>query len=414
MTKTINRLTDLKIRRATRPGLNADGAGLYLQVRGANARSWLYRFMLHGKAREMGLGSYPEVTLEEARTKAEDCRRLRQEGRDPIEARKAAQADAKLEDAKTVTFSECARLYIAAHAAGWRNAKHGAQWASTLKTYAEPTIGALPVQAVDTGHVLGILEPIWTTKTETASRVRGRIEAILDWAKVRGFRGGDNPARWRGHLDKLLPRRSKVKKVKHHPALHVDEIPAFMAKLRKLDTTAARALEFVILTAARSSEALGAQADEIAAHDKIWTVPENRIKGEKEHRVPLSARAIEVPRLVDRDKEAKFVFPGLRRGKPLSDAALRALLVRIGHDAITIHGFRSTFRDWAAERTNFSREVAEMALSHVVADKTEAAYRRGDLFEKRRKLMDAWAGYCASPPAANREKVVAFKGQKRA
>jgi integrase len=414
MARTANRLTALKVERAKHPGMYADGGGLYLRVTPEGTRNWVFRFMLKGRARWMGIGPVALLGLQEARAKALDARRLHHEGQDPIEARKAARAQERLDAAMGMTFAQCAAAYIRAHRAGWRNAKHAAQWPTTLATYAEPIIGALPVQSVDTALVMKVLEqevrdapnepaaPFWTARSETASRLRGRIEAILDWAKVRGYREGENPARWRGHLDKLLPARSKVRKVEHHAALPHAELPAFMAALREQDGVSARALEFTILTAARTGEAIGATWNEINWHDKVWIVPGARMKAGNEHRVPLCDRALTIlrelePATEEERRSQRFVFAGAKAGLPLSNMAFLMLLRRMGRRDLTVHGFRSTFRDWAAERTNFPGDVVEMALAHVIGNKVEAAYRRGDLFEKRRKLMEAWATYCATP-----------------
>ncbi len=373
-----------------------DGGGLYLQVAASGAKSWIYRYMLNGRAREMGLGPFHIISLSEARSRAAECRRLRLDGIDPIEARKAKRDGAMLEAAKAITFDACAKAYIEAHEAGWQNAKHRDQWRNTLKTYTSPEFGALPVQAVDLRVVMKVLEPIWHTKPETASRLRGRIEAILDWATVRGYRKGENPARWRGHLDKLLPARSKVRKVEHHPALPYREIPAFTKDLRTQEGVAARALEFLILAAARTGEVIGARWEEFDLNERLWTVPAARMKAGKEHRVPLSDCAVAIIHELQKTRLGDFVFPGQRAGKPLSNMAMLKLLDRMGRGDLTTHGFRSTFRDWAAEQTNFPREVAEMALAHTIGDRVEAAYRRGDLFEKRRELMHDWECYCLS------------------
>jgi integrase len=337
------------------------------------------------------------ISLAEAREAATECRRLRFQGIDPIEARKAERQQARLEAAKGMTFRACAERYIETHKAGWRNPKHALQWASTLASYAYPVFGDLPVKAIDVGLVMKAVEPIWATKTETASRLRGRIESVLDWAAARGYRHGDNPARWRGHLDKLLPKREKVQRVQHHAALAYDEMGVFMEALRSQGGMAAKALEFCILTATRTSETINARWDEIDLTAKLWTIPAGRIKAGKEHRIPLSAPALMLLRQLAGTRSGEFVFPGGKAGKPLSNVALLALLKRMGCDDLTVHGFRSAFRDWAAERTHFPREVAEMALAHAIGDKVEAAYRRGDLFEKRRKLMQEWARFCALP-----------------
>jgi integrase len=403
MARVVGRLSAVKVSKAKEPGKYPDGGGLYLQVTGDGAKSWIYRFMLGGRERQMGLGPLSAVGLADARTKAAECRALRQDGIDPIEARKATREQAALDAARTTTFKEAAMAYIGAHKAGWRNSKHVSQWAATLETYAHPTIGSLSVQAVDTAMVLKILEPIWSAKPETASRVRMRIENILDWAAVRGYRKGENPARWRGHLDHLLPAKTKVRRVEHHAALPYAELPDFLKSLRKHEGTAARALEFTILTAARTGEAIGAQFDEFDIDAAMWIVPDDRMKSGREHRVPLTQRAADIVSERRAKAEGPHVFPGQRPAKPISNMAMAMVLRRMGRSDITVHGFRSTFRDWAAERTNFPNEVVEMALAHAVEDKVEAAYRRGDLLDKRRRLMDAWGEYCnhpASPTAA--------------
>jgi integrase len=429
----IGRLNALKVDRAKEPGMYTDGGGLYLQVtvnarNGAPAKSWIYRYMLRGKAREMGLGPLSAIGLQEARVRATAARKLRHDGIDPIEARRAERAAAALDMAKALTFKECAESYVKAHRAGWRNSKHAAQWDATLKSYAEPIIGALPVQAVDTGLVMKVLEqevagragkpsaPLWTARPETASRLRGRIEVILDWARVRGHRAGENPARWRGHLDKLLPARGKVRKVAHHAALPYDELAGFIASLQPQEGIAARALEFAILTAARTGEVIGARWREIDLVEKTWTIPDERMKAGKEHRVPLSGRAMAILAEMKATAAAHgqaagsgHVFPGGKSGRPLSNMAFLMLLRRMKRDDLTAHGFRSTFRDWAAERTSFPSEVAEMALAHAVGDKVEAAYRRGDLFDKRRRLMDTWATFCTAPKQEAQGKIAAMR-----
>ncbi len=380
-------------RLAKKPGMYGDGKGLYLRVTGPSARSWAFRYMRDRKAHELGLGPYPDISLAEARKRATETRQLLATGKDPLAEKAALKAALAAEVAKAVTFKHAALRYIEAHKAGWKNAKHAAQWQATLETYAFPVIGQTPVQSVDTGLILNVLEPIWTAKTETASRLRGRIESVLDWARVRGHREGDNPARWRGHLDQLLAAPSKVQRVQHHAALPYAELPKFMSALRKQDSVSARALEFAILTAARTGEVLGANWSEIDLGEKVWTVPVERMKAGREHRVPLSARAVEVLTGLHAAKSSEFVFAG-PGGRPLSNMALLMLLRRMGRGDLTAHGFRSTFRDWCAERTSFPAEVAEMALAHSVGDKVEAAYRRGNLFIKRRELMDAWASEC--------------------
>jgi integrase len=373
-----------------RPGWYADGGGLYLKVTTTGSRSWVYRYQIAGKRRDMGLGPYPDITLAEAREKATDARRQKLGGIDPLAAKAAARGTARVAAAKAMTFRQCADAYIAAHQAGWRNAKHAAQWGSTLDAYVLPVMGALPVGAIDTGLVMQVLEPVWTAKPETASRVRGRIESILDWATARSYRQGENPARWRGHLDNLLPARSKVRRVRHHAALPYGDIGAFVAELREQNGLAARALEFAILTAARTGEVIGATWAEIDFKARTWTIPGERMKTGREHKVPLSAPALAILKAIPNTGDDARPFR-------LSNMALLMTLRRMGRGELTAHGFRSTFRDWSAERTGFPAEVAEMALAHVVPDKVEAAYRRGDLFEKRRQLAEAWARFCASP-----------------
>jgi integrase len=413
MTRTTGRLTGLKIKRAKQPGMYADGGGLYLQV-SDNGASWIYRYMIARRAREMGLGPLELFGLAEARAKALDARKLRHEGIDPIEARRAERAKARLDAAKAITFDQCAEAYITAHRAGWRNDKHAGQWGATLATYAAPVMGSMPVQLIDTGFVTKVIEPLWTKKPETANRLRGRIEAVLDWAAARGYRTGENPARWRGHLDKLLPARSNVRQVEHHAALPYAELSAFLARLREQEGVAARALEFTILTAARTGESIGATWGEINWTDKLWIIPGARMKGAREHRVPLCDRALAILRQMkpaDNIPTAaeQFVFSGGKPGRPLSNMAFLMLLRRMSRADLTAHGFRSSFRDWAAERTNFPSEVAEMALAHVVGNKVEAAYRRGDLFDKRRRLMAAWADFLSKALADN-AKVVSLRG----
>src|SRR6516164_9355566 len=385
MGRHVEKLSALAVSRAKTRGYLGDGGGLYLQVSANGAKSWVFRFKDHGRLREMGLGSIHAIALAEARKRAAACRQMRLDGTDPIAVKKAGKLKAKPEAARAMTFQQCAEAYIDAHKAGWQNAKHAAQWSSTLKTYAYPVFGALPVQAIDVALIAKVLEPIWKTKTETASRLRGRIERVLDWATVRGYRQGDNPARWRGHLDQLLPARSRVQKVQHHPA-----------DLGKQESTSALALEFLILTATRTAEVIGATWSEVDLDVAVWTIPAGRMKAKKEHRVPLSKPALAILKRLYKHRAGEFVFMGARPGKPLSNMALLMLLERLGRSDLTVHGFRSTFRDWCAESTNFPREVAEHALAHSLPDKVEAAYRRGDLFEKRRHLMAAWARYCGT------------------
>ena len=410
MTRQINRLSPRAVASISKRGRYADGGGLYLQISSYDTKAWIYRFTLDGNARQMGLGPLHTVTLAEAREVARECRKQLREGIDPIKHRNVLKATRRLEGVQFMTFRECAEAYIRSHGAAWRNVKHASQWRNTLSTYAYPLFGDLSVQAVDTGLVMKALEPIWAKKPETASRVRGRIEAVLDWASAREFRQGENPARWRGHLDKLLPALSKIRKIKHHAALPYSEIGSFMVELRQRDAIAARGLEFIILTAARTGEAIGATWEEINFAEGVWTIPADRMKSEKEHRVPLSPNAIEVLEGMRDVRQSDYIFPGNRAKSPLSNMAFLQLLKRMGRDDLTAHGFRSTFRDWAAERTNYPSEVAEMALAHAVGDKVEAAYRRGDLFDKRQKLMNAWAEFCSKVPAeSDGNKVVALR-----
>lgn len=385
------KLTALGVAKLKTPGMYGDGGGLWLQVTGKGGKSWIFRFTLDGKSREMGLGSAITFSLAEAREKALTCRKLCAERIDPIESRNARREAARIEAAKAITFRQCATAYIEAHKAGWRNAKHAAQWAATLNTYAHPAFGDLPVQAVDTALVMKAVEPIWATKPETATRVRGRIESILDWAATRGFRRGENPARWKGHLANLLPKRSRVKKVEHHAALPFAEVRAFMKVLGEQPGVSAQALAFTILTAARTGETIGATWSEIDLDAGVWTVPAERMKAGAEHRVPLSDPALQILREMEAIRLGEFVFPGGKRGRPLSNMAMLKTLERMSRDDLTVHGFRSSFRDWASETTAFPSEVVEAALAHTIESKVERAYRRGDLFQKRRELMSAWA-----------------------
>jgi len=411
-------LTDRQVRAAKAPGILIDGKGLRLKIT-VNPKTqelrknWIWRGKVDGgRVREVGLGSIATVSLEVVRKRAQALREQARAGIDPIAAREAERAQKATEAARALTFEQCAERYIAAHEASWKNAKHRQQWANTLKAYAYPLFGKVPVADVSQGMVMQILEPLWAEKTETASRLRGRIEAVLDWATVRGLRRGDNPARWRGHLDKLLPKRSRARKVQHHPALPYAELPGFMAKLREAEGLAACALALCILTATRSSETLEARWSEIDMDARVWTIPASRMKAGREHRVPLSAEALKLLKLLKPQKRQKveFVFPGAKPGRPLSNMAMLQVLRRMKRTDIVPHGFRSTFRDWCAERTNYPREIAEAALAHVNADKAEAAYRRSDLFDKRRQLMTQWSAYCSSPPAAG--KVVPIRKRK--
>lgn len=395
--KLHNALTAVTVKSA-KPGRHADGGGLQLLVKDTGARSWVYRFMLKGKSRDIGLGAAGPggISLADARDLATVLRLKVKAGIDPLEERQQAEATAKAAEqaAKVagVTFKAMAETHIAANKGSWRNAKHKQQWENTLATYAYPVFGELPVADIDTPRVLKVLEPIWRDKPETASRLRGRIETVLDSAKARGYRQGENPARWRGHLAQILPARTKLSRG-HHKAMPYDAIPAFLSQLREREAIAALALEFAILTGARTGEVIGAEWGEVDLAKALWTVPPERMKAGKEHRVPLSPRVMEI---LGETKQlgGQYLFPGAQRSK-LSSMAMAMLLRRMKLD-VTVHGFRSAFRDWAAECTGYSHEVAEMALAHTISNAVERAYRRGDLFDKRRRLMADWATYCAS------------------
>jgi integrase len=405
MARTLNRLTAIRITRLKKKGMYADGGGLYLRVADGGSKQWIFRYATHGRLRDMGIGPVHTLSLAEARERATEARKLRLDGIDPIAHKRARRAAVLAADAKAMTFKQCADAFIASHEAGWSNAKHRHQWHISLTQYVYPIIGSLPVSAIDTALVMKVIEPMWKAVPETASRVRGRIENVLDWAKVSGFRDGENPARWRGHLDHLLPAKSKVQKVEHHAALPYADIGAFTAKLRESAGVPARALELLLLTAARVGEIRGGTWAEIDLASRMWIIPAERMKGGKEHRIPLSVAAVAVLRGMHAIRRSDYVFPGRRTGRPLSNTMILNIAKQVAGRDITLHGFRSTFRDWAAERTSFPREVAEMALAHAIPDAVEAAYRRGDLFEKRRKLMDAWADYCGKPAASGGKSV---------
>ncbi len=395
--KKAKELSALQVRRLKRPGLHAVGgvAGLHLQVKDSGAHSWILRVQIGDRRRDVGLGGFPDVTLGAARDNARQIREQIRQGIDPIAARKAAQDALRSAEAKRFTFNQASAACYKAKAREFRNSKHSAQWKGTLDTYASPVIGSLPVDQVELAHVVKVLERLWETKTETASRVRGRIESVLSWATVSGYRSGDNPARWKGNLEHIFPKPSKVRRVNHHAALPWQEIGAFMAELSKREGMAARTLEFAILTAARSGEVRHAMWDEIDLDAKLWTVPAERMKAGKQHVVPLSAAALRLLKCLPRMKGSAFVFPA-PRGGALSDMSLSAVTRRMEVDAVP-HGFRSSFRDWCAESTNYPREVAEQALAHTLESKVEAAYRRGDLLPKRRRLMEQWGRFCSSP-----------------
>jgi integrase len=387
----------------TKPGRYGDGDGLYLVVSPSSARKWVFRFSFAGKVTEAGLGSADVVSLADARNKARDARKLLEAGKNPIEAKRLA---ASIE-AGIPTFGAVADALIAAKESEWRNDKHRAQWRMTLTEYAAP-LRSRPVNEIDTAAVLAVLTPLWQTKPETASRLRGRIEAVLDAAKAQGHRSGENPAAWRGHLSHLLPKRGKLTRG-HHAAMAYQDVPAFVGRLRERDAIAAMVLEFCILTAARTGEALGARWAEIDVSAKIWTIPASRMKAAREHRIPLSDRALAIFEKLSEARTGDLVFPGQGAGKPLSAMAMEMVLRRMKLEDVTVHGFRSAFRDWAGNETHFPRELAEAALAHVIGDKAEQAYRRGDALEKRRALMDAWANYCEPKTESGGINVIALR-----
>ncbi len=383
-------------------GFYCDGGGLYLQVSKTGSKSWVFRYALSGRKRDMGLGSITTFTLAEARERARKLRQLVADGVDPIDDRKARRAGT----ASMLTFRQCAERYVAAHEAGWRNG--GAEWLASLTKHVFPVMGDMPVSAVGLSDVLRAIEPMWTKQPVRLNIVRNRVEMVLDWAKVRGLRQGENPARWKGHLETLLPSRKKVAPVKHRAALPYCEVGAFMTELRHLTDTSARVLEFQILTAARSSEVVAARWDEIDLAERVWTIPAARMKAGREHRVPLNEAAITVLELQAAVRENNFVFPGRRPGQPINiDASMRPI-EKLGHE-VTAHGFRSAFRDWAAEQTNFPREIAEASLAHTIGGAVERAYQRGDFLTKRRQLIEAWGRYCMAPTRVTKAELIPIR-----
>lgn len=402
MARIIERLSALQVQKLKEPGYYCDGAGLYLQIAKGGSKSWVLRYTVNRKPREMGLGSLATFTLAEARRRATEQRQKLADGIDPIESRLNTQLQNRLASAKIITFDRAAEGFIAANESGWRSDKHGEQWRNTLKTYASPVIGNLPVSTITTALVMKVLEPIWSTKTETATRVRGRIEKVLDWAKVQGYRSGDNPAAWKGNLAEALPKPSKVADAGHHAALPWTEISAFMKDLRAMHGTGALATQLIILTAARTSEVIESTWSEFDLEARLWTIPKERMKGFREHRVPLSPQALAVLKKIKEEGiRSPLVFPNAKGEKAISNMTCLAVLKRMGRSDLTVHGFRSTFRDWAAESTNYPRDVCEMALAHAIEDKSEAAYRRGDLLEKRDSLMKDWANFCDTVSKTN-------------
>jgi integrase len=412
MAKGIHLLTDLRIKKSKSGQTLNDGGGLYLQVRKSGTKDWFYRYEFEGNGRKKGLGSYSTISLQNAREQAQNCRLLRNRGIDPIhhskQQKKEAKTQSQIKEAKSKTFKLCALEYIESRKVEWTNAKHQYQWTQSLEHYAFPVFGDLPVQEINTGLVVDALKAIWTTKTETATRVRQRIEAILDYAKTLNYRAGENPARWKGHLDKVLSSPNKVRKVIHHPAMPYIEIPAYYQEIAKKQTIGGLALSFQILSATRSGEARGATWEEIDLKNDIWNISSERMKTRRPFRVPLTPEARRILKAAKPFKQNGFIFPGLSGAKPISDTAVRSILKET-HPKLTVHGFRSTFRDWCAEQTNFPREVAESALAHALENKTEAAYQRGDLILKRRKLMESWSKYLT---VRSNSKVVPIRKKK--
>ena len=391
-------LSAIKVKNIKEPGYFLDSDGLYLQVSSTGTKSWVYRFMLKKRRRDMGLGPLDTLSLADARLQRNEQKKLVKQGIDPIANRTTIEnqqiALEQIKQRESITFKICAKEYINAKQAEWKNSKSAQQWNSTLRDYAHPFIGHLPVSQIDQSLVLKCLKPIWESKTETATRLRQRIENILDYAKAKNYRNGDNPAALKGGLQLFLPRASKIKETKNHSALPYRDIPAFISQLKTLNGQSVLALRLTILTAARTSETLNAQWCEINLAERTWIIPKERMKAGKEHRIALSQTAIDLIQSLPRVN--LFLFPGAKQGKPLSNMAMAQALKRINRRDITVHGFRSTFRDWVAEKTNFPARVAETALAHQLKDATERAYQRGDLIEKRFEMMEAWASYCES------------------
>lgn len=399
MPRKVKELPAITVSRLVQPGRHRVGGvtGLVLQVSEAGGRSWILRAAVGGRRRDIGLGGFPDVPLARAREKAREIREQIEIGLDPLEVRRAERGRNLSAHTTSVTFDACAKLYLASQRGAWKNAKHRQQWETTLARYAGPVLGSMNVQDIALAHILRVLEPIWREKPETAKRLQGRIEKVLAWATVHGYRSGDNPARWHNHLDQALPKPGALRAVKHHAAIAIDAAPGFFAALRERDGMGARALEFLVLTAARSGEVRGATWDEIDLDKGVWIVPSERMKGKRAHTVPLSGPAADLLRNLPRYAGiSALVFPGAA-GRPLSDMSLTAVMRRMGLDA-TVHGFRSTFKDWAAERTSFPNEVSEMCLAHAIGSKVEAAYRRGVLLEKRREMVSEWAAFVTGSP----------------
>ncbi|MBN3726090.1 tyrosine-type recombinase/integrase [Burkholderia sp. Ac-20379] len=396
MARQLHRLTAMGIAKLVDPGYYADGGGLYLQITLSGSRSWVYKFMLAGRSREMGLGALSLLSLAAARKEAVECRALVKEGIDPIENRRRVQTERIAADAPGVTFKQAAQVYIADREPTWRNAKHAKQWTAILETYVYPIIGHLDVRDVNTELVVRVLQPIWMKKAETARRVRGRIKAILDAEAVLGHRTGDNPARYSDHLDRVLPRTKRRNTIKHHPALPWEEMPAFFAALRKRPKRTAQALRLLVLTATRTNEVRFARPEEFDLDARVWTIPGERMKVGVELRVPLCDEAVEIVRTqIESKSKWGWLFPGYKEERPLSNMAMLVLLRRMDRADITVHGFRSTFRDWVADCTDYPDSLAEQALAHTIRSSTVSAYRRRDMLERRRVMMEHWARYCA-------------------
>ena len=393
MARELHKLSAVTVKNETKPGRHRDGGGLILNVSATGSKSWTFIWVRDGKKREMGLGSYPTIALAAARERAAECRAILAAGGDPIAERDKVEQQAVQEAEAGKTFADAVDDFLGSVEGGWRNEKHRAQWRMTLGDAYCKTIRSKAVADISTDDVLGILSPIWQTKNETASRLRGRIERVLDFAKVKGWRSGENPAMWRGHLKNALPARQKLARG-HHAAMPYEDVPAFVTRLRAAEAMAARGLEFLILTAARSGEVLDAQWSEFDIDAGLWTVPAHRMKAGKEHRVPLSDRALEIVKALHEARIHDFVFPGQAKGKPLSNMSFHMLMRRLKVDDFTPHGFRSSFRDWCGDATDYPRELAEAALAHTISSAVERAYRRGDALGKRRKMMQAWADYC--------------------
>lgn len=395
MGRVAKELNAIYVSRLRQPGMHFVGGtpGLALQVLHSGGRSWVLRIRVHGKRRDMGLGSFPDISLSLARDLARDVRAKVKQGIDPIAERHATRSKAEADRVAMRNFKQCAERYITSMEANWKSSKSPQQWRNTLETYAYPTMGGLAAKDIELSHVMAVLEPIWKTKTETASRLRGRIESVLDWAAVNGLRSAANPARWKGHLDKLLPAPAKVKPRTHHAAIHYQDVNEFWTRLLEKDGIGAVGLRFSILCASRSGEVRGATWREFDIEQKLWVIPKERMKGKREHRVPLSEAACEILKAMPRGDDDSYVFGGSKQGAPLSDSTLSKVLKDMGVPAVP-HGFRSTFKDWALEHTSFPSEMSEMALAHAVSDKVEAAYRRGDLLNRRRQMMEEWAKFC--------------------